>query len=359
MTDSIHRREWLNPRHLGNAAGQIVGAMASMAAPEPTNTKAPEFSPEVALVHYRHAAMATQFELVLPFGHGVGLDLADTAFATIDDVESLLSVYRESSPVSEINRSAFAGSVTVPPQLFELLARCVRLHEVTERAFDVAIGTLIRAWGFHRGPPRVPSPDELAVAKDNAGMQWLSLDHATRSVRLLRPGVQLNFGSVGKGFALDAAADRLQIDHGVTAALLHGGRSSVYALGCQPGDPLGWPVGVAHPWDTNRRLAVVYLRDQGLGTSAATYKHLVHNGRKLGHLLDPRTGWPASGVASASAMAPSAADADALATAFFVQGPEFTARFCRAFPDIGAVLLLDGADEVQCYGQAVSLTAVP
>jgi thiamine biosynthesis lipoprotein len=125
------------------------------------------------------------------------------------------------------------------------------------------------------------------------------------------------------------------------AGLLHGGHSSVYAIGSEPGQR-GWAVGVRHPWNREKRLAVIRLRDRGLATSAATFQHLEYNNRKLGHLLDPRTGWPAEGMASATVVAPSAAEADALATAFFVLGVEKARAFCSARPDVGALLLPAG-----------------
>ena len=92
------------------------------------------------------------------------------------------------------------------------------------------------------------------------------------------------------------------------------------------------------------RLAEVWLRDRALGTSAATFQHLEYNGKKLGHVLDPRTGWPAAGLASASVVAPTGAEADALSTAFYVGGVELARRYCAAHPEIGAILLPEGDD---------------
>src|SRR5439155_6034642 len=102
--------------------------------------------------------------------------------------------------------------------------------------------------------------------------------------------------------------------------------------------------GLKHPWDEERRLGQVWLRDRALGTSAATFRHLEYNGRKLGHNLDPRDGWPAEGIASTTVLAPTATEADALATAFFVLGVEKTRAYCETHPAIGAVLLPDAPD---------------
>ncbi len=169
-----------------------------------------------------------------------------------------------------------------------------------------------------------------------------------RTVAFQRRGLEINLGSIGKGYALDRVGDFLAATGKFPAVLLHGGHSSVYARGSPNGDPRGWRVGISHPWDGGRRLAEVWLRDRALGTSAATFQHLEYNGRKLGHVLDPRTGWPAAGMASATVVAPTGAEADALSTAFYVGGVELARRYCAAHPEIGAVLLPegDGAEQV-------------
>jgi thiamine biosynthesis lipoprotein len=118
-------------------------------------------------------------------------------------------------------------------------------------------------------------------------------------------------------------------------------------MGTEPGNERGWLVGVMHPWDAERRLATLRLKDRALATSAATFQHLQHRGRKLGHILDPRTGWPAQRAASATVTAPTAAEADALSTAFFVLGAEGARRYCELHPEIGALLLpAEGAEPV-------------
>ena len=189
-------------------------------------------------------------------------------------------------------------------------------------------------------------------------MNKVVLDPEKQTVHFLQSGLEITLGSIGKGYALDQAASILR-QRGIRSALLHGGHSSVYAIGnlttdiraptdfraptVREGDTSpGWPVGIRHPWNPKRRLALTWLRDQALGTSAATFQHLEHCGRKLGHLLDPRTGWPADTLASASVIAPTAAEADALATAFFILGVDKARAYCQAHPDIGAVLLPQG-----------------
>ena len=336
----MNRRDFLHPRRMANAAGHVLGALDALHPLETPTAALPP--PETALLRLSRRAMATAFVIVLPYETEAATAWGEAAFDRIDELESQLTVYRENSEVSRLNRTAFAGPVPVEAGLFDLLETAARVTAETDGAFDVTAGALVKAWGFFRGPPRVPSDEERTAALDRAGMKWVDLDPGRRTVAFRRPGVEINLGSIGKGYALDRVGDLLAATGKFPAVLLHGGGSSVYARGSPDGDPRGWLVGITHPWDGTRRLAEVWLRDRALGTSAATFRHLEYNGKKLGHVLDPRTGWPAAGVASASVVAPTGAEADALSTAFYVGGVGLARRYCAAHPEVGAVLLPEG-----------------
>jgi thiamine biosynthesis lipoprotein len=333
----MNRRDFLQPRQFAQTAGQMFAALD-----EPAELLAPPSSDDSLLIHLRRRAMATGFEIVLPYGTPNTVAMGEAAFDLLDTLEQQLTVYRETSEVSRLNQRAFARPVRVENRLFGLLELAARIHEETAGAYDITTGALIKAWGFFRGPRRVPSEEELASARECVGMQEVILERERRSVRYLRPGLEINLGSIGKGYALDRLARFLQDEWGVARMLLHGGTSSVYARGCPPDCERGWQVGILHPWDRQRRLGRVWLRDRALGNSAATHRHLEYNGRKLGHVLDPRTGWPASGIASASVLAPTAAQADALSTAFYVGGVDLARPYCTSHPGIGAILLPEG-----------------
>jgi thiamine biosynthesis lipoprotein len=338
----MNRRDFLRPRHLARSVGEIVGALDEL------RTLTAESPPpaEFALLRFARQAMATTFEVLVPFGTPQATAAAEAALDEIDRLEAQLTVYREESEVSRLNREAAANPVIVEERLFGLLAQCERLTRATEGAFDVSVGALIKSWGFFRRRGRIPSEEERAEVLTRCGMSQVRLDAEQRSVSYLRPGMEINLGSIGKGYALDRVGELLRNEWGLKAALVHGGHSSVFALGAPPGDGRGWTVGLRHPWRPEQRLALLRLRDRGLGTSAATFQHLEYNGRKLGHILDPRRGWPAEGLASASVIAPTAAEADALATAFFILGVEKARAYCAEHPDVGAVLLPDGEGAV-------------
>jgi thiamine biosynthesis lipoprotein len=304
---------------------------------------------DVAVLRVSRRAMATLFEVLLPFGSPFAQPAAEAALDLIDELEDQLTVYRDHSEVSRLNATAADRPIEVEPGLFDLIQSAAHLTRQTNAAFDIATGALIKAWGFYKRQGRVPSPAERAAALARTGTRFIALDRERRTVRYLRKGLEINLGGIGKGYALDRAADLLRREWAAESALLHGGSSSVRVLGTPPGQPRGWPVAIKHPWDPDRRLGTLYLADAAMGTSAATYQHFEYNGKRLGHLLDPRTGWPAEGVEQVSVVARSAAEADALSTAFFVLGGELTARFCQARPDLGVVLLPTGHDRPVTY----------
>jgi thiamine biosynthesis lipoprotein len=343
MSFSMNRRDFLHPRNVTQVAGQILGGVADL---RTADGLALQDSPadEFALLRFSRRAMATSFEIGLPFGTSLAHEAAERALEEVDRLEEQLSVYRDTSEVSRLNAQASTHEVIVDSRLFDLLQKSAQLSEATEGAFDVTAGALVKRWGFFKGPRRVPAEAEIREALFRVGSRFVTLNKDQRSVRYLRPGLEINMGSIGKGYALDRAAELLRNEWTITSAVLHGGHSSVYAIGSEPGHDRGWPIGVKHPWDPDKRMAVVWLKDRGMGTSAATFQYLEHEGRKLGHILDPRTGWPAEGMASASVIAPTATEADALATAFFILGIEKAKAYCAKRDDVGAVLLEDRAE---------------
>ncbi|MDB5313236.1 MAG: apbE 2 [Gemmataceae bacterium] len=328
----MHRRRFFNPPPLIQTAGAVLAPFA-----DPDNVPPPPG--EFALVRVSRRAMATTFEVAIPYGRPDAVPAAEDALALIDELEDQMTVYRDHSEVSRLNSSAAAGPVVVEDQLFDLFTSCAAWTRETDGAFDIATGAVIKAWGFYRREGRVPTPKEQAAAMARTGMRHVILHAAARAVKYRVPGVELNLGAVGKGYALDRAAELLRSRWGIDSALLHGGGSSVYAIGRPPGDPRGWGVRLKHPWAEGRSLGTVWLADAGLGTSAATFQYFEYNGRKLGHLLDPRTGRPAEGTASASVCAPTAAEADAMSTALFVLGAAGADRLTRTRPRLSAVVL--------------------
>ncbi|HXB53157.1 MAG TPA: FAD:protein FMN transferase [Vicinamibacteria bacterium] len=286
-------------------------------------------------VRVHRQAMACRFEIMLAEEDAAHVAAARQALDEADRIEDALSVFRESSEVMRVNREGAVGPVAVSQTLFTLLRRCQGLHADVEGAFDPTSTPLSRTWGFLARAGRLPGAEDIAAALSLVGLDKVELNPEERTVRFPLSGMSLNFGGIGKGYALDRMVERLRA-RGVPRALLSAGGSSVLAFGGGP----GFRVNVRSPL-TTAVIARLRIQEAALGTSGAGEQYFETGGRRYGHVLDPRTGWPVSGVLSASAAAPSAADADALSTAFLVGGPGLAERYCAAHPGTLAVLVLE------------------
>jgi len=287
--------------------------------------------------------MGSYFEIRLAANAPGAIDLAERALNLIDALESQLTVYRDDSEVSRLNASAHLGPVEVEAGLFNLLSRAADLARETEGAYDVTAGALSNAWGFVRGPKRVPDAETLAAARERTGSRYLILDPSRKTVRFDRPGLTVNLGSIGKGYAIDRAVALIRDHWWPTSALVHGGRSSLYAFGSPPGR-FGdrWEVALRNPFAPETPLGVLRLRNRGMGTSGNAFQSFEADGKVYGHILDPRTGEPALGPASVTVLAPTAAEADALSTAFYLLGPEKAAAYVERHPEVGVLFVEDG-----------------
>jgi thiamine biosynthesis lipoprotein len=325
-------------RILGHAAAGLQAAILLTAVCSPCAA-----TPD-SLYHEARPAMGTTVEVYLYAPNSArAAELLEAVFEEIERVEAALSNYRPTSELSRINATAAAAPVTTDPEVFGLIVRALDYSRRTEGAFDITTGPLVKAWGFFRGTGRYPSDDELADARARSGWRKVDLDQTTRSVRFLAPGLELDLGAIGKGWALDCAAETLR-RHGVSAALLGAGQSTYYAIGAPP-DKGGWSVQVADPQDTGRTLSTALLRDEALSTSGSGEQSFELGGQTYSHIIDPRTGHPVTGMAQVTVTAPTATDSDALSTAVFVLGPKHGAELLSGVPETAALLVMETATE--------------
>ncbi|MGH7447135.1 MAG: FAD:protein FMN transferase [Longimicrobiales bacterium] len=282
-------------------------------------------------------AMKCRFEVTLPRDDAHHVPAAHAALGEADRIENLLSVFRECTEVSRVNRDAAACAVSASRELFTLLERCARLHADTGGAFDVTSTPLSRCWGFMRRAGRVPEAAVIDITREVVGMAHVRLNAGVSTVAFDRPGVELNFGAIGKGYAVDCLCEMLR-GRDVLHALVSAGGSSLRAVG---GRGAGWPVDINSPLLPGQRVARLLIRDGALGISGAGEQSVVVDGARYGHVIDPRTGWPARGVLSSSVVTTSAADADALSTAFLIGGADLARRYCDAHRRTLALLVLE------------------
>jgi thiamine biosynthesis lipoprotein len=334
------RRDFL----AGRAARQVLGQLIVETTPgvsTPKNAAAVEKSAP-PLLHVSRDAMACEFEIFFdPVRYPSGADVAVVALDLVSALEEQMTVYRDTSELSRLNAIASFRPVAIEEELFQLFQQAKLLSEQTGGAFDITAGQLSKTWGFYRREGRMPAQDEIASALATVGYEQLRLNDAAFTAQFQKPGMEINLGAIGKGHALDRAADLLA-EKELRDCLLHGGNSSVLARGHRCGDAGGWTIALKHPLRPNERFAEFFLHNQALGTSGSGTQYFHHGGKRYGHIIDPRTGWPAEQILSSTVIAPTAAEADALATALYVMTLEEAAAFAKRRPDVAALLTTRG-----------------
>jgi thiamine biosynthesis lipoprotein len=355
------RRQFLSGEAAVEALGDLTHGTPSDSAAKPFRQPPTTHAAQTFLVHFSRRAMACEFQVFLTADHPPEApDAALAALDLIDRLEDQLTVYREHSEMSCINRKAASRPVSVEPQLFALLERATQLFHETNGAFDITAGPLAKVWGFFYRQGRMPSDEELQAALARVGGPHVQLEVQTQTISLAREGMELNLGSIGKGYALDRAA-ALMFDRGVENFLMHGGRSSVLARGARiptAAEANPWTVAIGHPLRPERELGLITLRNQALSTSGSATQSFQHQGQRFGHILDPRTGRPAQGVLSVVVIANDAATADALSTALYVLGPEKAEQFCERHDDVAAIMVLPSHGdtvEVRSFNRAAEI----
>ena len=268
-------------------------------------------------------AMATRFEIVLHGDNPAALRAAgEEALRQVEQLEAQLSLFRAGSEIAHLNACAAKKSVRVTPSLFALLQHAQNLCEETGGAFDITVAPLVRCWGFMGGDGRFPRPEEVAEARAKVGLALVRLNPADFTVQFARAGVMLDLGAIGKGYAVERAAEVLR-EAGVGSALVHGGTSTVQALGMPPGEEF-WKIAIETPSPgpdaPPTLLATVPLKDEAMSVSGVWGNSFQVGGRTYGHIIDPRTGEPAIGTVLAAVVLPSATETDALSTALLTVG---------------------------------------
>ena len=312
-------------------------------------TSPPRTVSEGLWLHVSRPAMACRFEVTFPDSERRGVEAAQRALEHVDRIESQLTVFRETSEVSRLNRTAANEPVQVTKSLFALLKLSRDLYDATHGTFDITSGPLSQAWGFLRRAGRIPDAAEIEHARHLVGCTKIHLHEPSGTVKFEHSGVMVNFGSIGKGYALDRVAHAIRPK--LRSALISAGSSSMRALGTGAPGQRGWVLGIRDPRHAGKRIAIVHLRDASLSTSGHEEQFFEFEGRRYGHIIDPRTGVPAEGISGVTVIHRSAAVADALATAFYVGGIDVTRSYCESHPGTLAIVLASGAEEPVIIGE--------
>jgi thiamine biosynthesis lipoprotein len=266
-------------------------------------------------------------------------DLAYRSLLVLHHVDSLMSNWTETSEVARINRSAATHDVIVHPEVAAVLALAGHVTRGSGGAMDITVEPLVRLWGFLGGPRRVPTQAEIAQALKSVGPDKVRFDFEMKTIRFTNPNTKIDLGGIAKGYGVDLVADGLR--HAGTADALIDLSGNMVALGDAVGKD-GWSVGIRDPSGDRTYLGTIPLHGEAISTSGNYEQFVDSNGKRYGHIIDPRTGWPAEGLVSVTVVAKSAALCDAWDTGLFVLGSE-KARAVAKDHDEFAVVIVEPA----------------
>lgn len=271
---------------------------------------------------------------------------AEAAYKRIAELDEVMSDYKSDSELSRLSRTAGWGhKVTLSGDLWQVLHEAQRLSEATQGAFDVTVGPYVRLWRRARRSSEFPSAERLAEARKAVGYKNLRLDAKRHTAQLLAAGMRLDLGGIAAGYAADEAMIVLR-KHGVTRALIDIS-GDVLAGDAPPGES-GWKIGIAPvtaaDGPPSRYLS---LRNASATTSGDAFQHVVIDGKRYSHIVDPRTGVGLTDQSSVTVIAPDAITADSLATAVSVLGPKQGMELIEKTPGAAALIMrnVDGTIE--------------
>ncbi|MAO16032.1 FAD:protein FMN transferase [Muricauda ruestringensis] len=283
--------------------------------------------------------MGSRFDLtVVAENQTKGDAYLDMAIAEISRIERLISSWDPNSQTSKINQNAGVAPVKVDQELFNLIARAIKISKLTQGAFDISYASMDRIWKFDGSVMEMPSEEAIKQSVAKVGYQNIVLNQENGTVFLKNEGMKIGFGAIGKGYAADMAK-ALLMKNGVDSGIINAS-GDLNAWGTQP-DGKDWMVAIVNPLNKEKVFSWLPVKDQAVVTSGNYEKFVILNGERYTHIIDPRTGYPSKGVRSATIFTANAELADALATSIFVMGVDTGLDFVNQLKGVECILVDD------------------
>ncbi|SFC23306.1 FAD:protein FMN transferase [Spirosoma endophyticum] len=262
----------------------------------------------------------------------------DTVIAEVTRIENLISDWRADSQISRVNKNSGVGPVRVDPEVFALTERALQFSKITNGAFDISFAAMDRIWKFDGSMTEMPSPEAVRKSVEKVGYQHIILDKEKSTIFLERKGMKIGFGALGEGYAADRCRD-MMLARGIKAGIVNGS-GDMSTWGKQP-DGSPWAIGITNPLRNDTVFAVVPLRQSAVVTSGSYEKFVVFNGKRYAHIINPSTGYPATGVSSVTVFGPSAEVANGFSTSLMVLGKEAGLKLIKKYPQYTYILITD------------------
>ena len=273
-------------------------------------------------------------------------------FQEINRLDYLMSNYKKESVLSELNNNASAGPVDCNKELSNIIEQSIQYSEITEGAFDITIGPLMKKWGFFKKQGRIPGKEELESVLKSVSYKNIIIEEkaikslaknpiTVKKVSFKNTGTQIDLGGIGKGYAVDRVTSVLK-QNGINSALINFA-GNIYTFGTPPGKD-SWVIGLQHPRESEGLLGTFEIKDKAVSTSGDYEKFFTIEGKRYSHIIDPRTGNPVTGIVSVTIVTDNATRADALSTGVFVLGKEKGMALIEKLPDVEGIIIYENAN---------------
>lgn len=258
------------------------------------------------------------------------------AFDEVTRIEHLISDWIPTTQISKVNQQAGIAAVKVDLEVFELVERALKISKLTDGAFDISYASMDKIWKFDGSMKTMPTEEAIKKSVAKVGYEHILLDANNTTIFLEKEGMKLGLGGIGQGYIADKIKVLLQ-KNGCTSGLVNVS-GDINTWGKQPSGA-DWSVGIVNPMNKNKVFATFPLYDSAVETSGSYEKYVTFNGKRYSHIIDPRTGYPATGIVSVSVFAKQTELADALATGIFVLGVEVGLDLVNQLKGIGCIIV--------------------
>ncbi len=287
----------------------------------------------------KQSLLGSPFEITVVAKDSVQGNLfSDLAIAEVKRIENLISDWIPTSQISKVNQNAGISPVKVDKEVFDLVERANKISKLTSGAFDISYASMDRIWKFDGSMKEMPTEEAIRKSVEKVGYQNIILNSKDTTIFLKNKGMKLGLGGIGQGYIADKIKALLQ-EKGCNSGLVNVS-GDINTWGKQPNGNT-WTVGIVNPMNKNKVFATFPLDDSAVETSGSYEKYVTFNGKRYSHIIDPRTGYPASGIISVSVFAKQTELADALATGIFVMGVEVGLDLVNQLKGIECIIVDD------------------
>jgi thiamine biosynthesis lipoprotein len=268
----------------------------------------------------------------------------DEVIAEITRIEYLISDWKPTTQISEVNQNAGIRPVKVDREVFELTQRAIHFSEITNGGFDISFAAMDRIWKFDGSMTEMPSAEAIKKSVEKVGYKNIVLDSVQSTIFLKMKGMKIGFGALGEGYATNKCKE-MMLAKGIKSGIVNGSGD----MSCWGKQPSGkdWKIGITNPFDTDKLIAIVPINNGAVTTSGNYEKFVVLDGKRYSHIINPATGYPVAGLSSVTVFGPNAETANGLSTSLMVLGKIAGLNLLSKFPDYSCVMITDNGKVVK------------